>query len=450
MLLSGGLDSAVTAAIAASEGFEVHALTVRYGQRHSAELNAAARVARAVGAASHRHVDVDLRAIGGSALTDDIDVPKADPRSTIHDPRPPTYVPARNTVLLGLALAHAEAIGARDIFIGVSSVDYSGYPDCRPRFVRAFERLAGTATRAGADDGVRFRIHAPLQRMSKARTILRGIELGLDLSLTHSCYDPAPHGLACGLCDSCRLRRKGFEEAGVEDPTAYAAVSGRPRPRPRPREGVRVVEAYPALLGESSAAGTPCAIVRLAGCPLECRWCDTAYARDAASGTEMTVEEVVATVLGFGLRSVLVTGGEPLAQEGAGRLLSALADAGMDVMLETSGALDIRTVDPRVRRIVDIKCPSSGMMDRNLDSNVRELRPTDEIKFAIADRADYEWAREVVRREALDRRCTVLFSPVAGRMDAAALAERIIADRLPVRLQIQLHRVLWPDRDRGV
>ncbi|MDI7266473.1 MAG: radical SAM protein [Myxococcota bacterium] len=190
--------------------------------------------------------------------------------------------------------------------------------------------------------------------------------------------------------------------------------------------------------------------MRLAGCPLECRWCDTAYARDAASGTEMTVEEVVATVLGFGLPSVLVTGGEPLAQEGAGRLLSALADAGMDVMLETSGALDIRTVDPRVRRIVDIKCPSSGMTDRNLDSNLRELRSSDEVKFVIADWADYEWAREVVHREALEHRCTVLFSPVAGRMDATALAERMIADRLPVRLQIQLHRVLWPDRDRGV
>jgi 7-cyano-7-deazaguanine synthase len=220
ILLSGGLDSATVLAIARDEGYACHCLTVDYGQRHRVELEAAARVAGALGAASHRVLSLDLRAVGGSALTDDIEVPHGGEPST--GDVPVTYVPARNTVLLALLLGHAEVIGAVDLFIGANAVDYSGYPDCRPAFLEAFERLAKLATVAGAEHGARFRVHAPLLELSKADIIRRGIELGVDYGLTHSCYDPTPDGLACGDCDSCTLRRRGFEEAGVADPTRYA------------------------------------------------------------------------------------------------------------------------------------------------------------------------------------------------------------------------------------
>ncbi|MGD8440463.1 MAG: 7-cyano-7-deazaguanine synthase QueC [Holophagae bacterium] len=219
VLLSGGLDSATVLAMARDDGFECHCLTVDYGQRHRIELEAAARVAGALGAASHRTVTVDLSAIGGSALTDDIDVPHgAEPGA---GGVPVTYVPARNTMLLALLLGHAEVIESSDLFIGANAVDYSGYPDCRPAFLTAFERLADVATVAGAEHGVRFRVHAPLLELSKAEIIRRGIALGVDYSLTHSCYDPSPDGLACGDCDSCTLRRRGFRDAGVPDPTRY-------------------------------------------------------------------------------------------------------------------------------------------------------------------------------------------------------------------------------------
>jgi 7-cyano-7-deazaguanine synthase len=219
ILLSGGLDSATVLAIARDEGRECHCLTVDYGQRHRLEIEAARRVAGSLGAASHRIVSLDLRAIGGSALTDEVAVPKdRDPASR---DVPVTYVPARNTILLALLLALAETLGARDLFIGANAVDYSGYPDCRPAFLSAFEELAARATVAGTEQGVRFRVHAPLIDLTKAEIILRGTELGVDYSLTLSCYDPAPTGLACGRCDSCRLRRRGFEEAGVADPTLY-------------------------------------------------------------------------------------------------------------------------------------------------------------------------------------------------------------------------------------
>lgn len=215
-LVSGGLDSATALAVALDDGFEVHALSVDYGQRHRAELDAAAAVAAALGATEHRCVRVDLRAIGGSALTDDtIAVPEA-PSEGI----PPTYVPARNTVLLAVALGWAEVLGARDIFVGVNAVDYSGYPDCRPEFIEAFEALAQLATRAGVE-GERFRIHAPLIALTKADIIRRGMALGVDYALTLSCYQPDSEGRACGRCDSCRLRREGFEAAGVADPTRY-------------------------------------------------------------------------------------------------------------------------------------------------------------------------------------------------------------------------------------
>jgi len=220
VLLSGGLDSTTVLAIARSEGLECHCLTVDYGQRHRLELDAARRVAAAFGAASHRFVTLDLRAIGGSALTADIEVPKD--RDFDHREVPATYVPARNTVLLALLLGLAEVVGAVELFIGANAVDYSGYPDCRPAFLEAFERLAAVATVAGTEHGVRFRVRAPLLELGKADIIRRGLALGVDYGLTWSCYDPDPGGLACGRCDSCSLRRRGFAEAGERDPIPYA------------------------------------------------------------------------------------------------------------------------------------------------------------------------------------------------------------------------------------
>ncbi len=219
ILLSGGLDSATALAIARSQGFECHALSVEYGQRHSAELDAAKRVAKAIGVRDHRIMRVDLAGIGGSALTDHtVAVPEA-PTAGI----PVTYVPARNTMMLSLALAWAEVLGARDIFIGVNIVDWSGYPDCRPEFIAAFERLANVATKAGVE-GHSCRIHTPLIQLSKAEIIREGARLGVDYALTVSCYQADAAGRACGRCDSCRLRRAGFEAAGIADPTAYQSL----------------------------------------------------------------------------------------------------------------------------------------------------------------------------------------------------------------------------------
>ena len=215
VLLSGGLDSYTAAAIAKQDGFELHALSVFYGQRHAREMDAARTVARALGVARHLELPLDLRGIGGSSLTSDADVPRD--RDLEAAGIPSTYVPARNTIFLALALGWAEVVGAHDLFIGVNALDYSGYPDCRPEFIRLFEQLAGVATRAGVE-GERFRIHTPLIAMSKADIIRRGVQLGLDYSLTHSCYDPRPDGRPCERCDSCRLRAKGFLEAGVADP----------------------------------------------------------------------------------------------------------------------------------------------------------------------------------------------------------------------------------------
>ncbi len=215
VLLSGGLDSATAAAIAASEGFELYALTVEYGQRHACEIESARAVARALGAARHVELRVDLSAFGGSALTAPIDVPKD--RDLAAADIPVTYVPARNTVFLSLAMAWAETLGARDIFIGVNALDYSGYPDCRPEFIAAFERLAALATKVGVE-GAPLRVHAPLIALTKAEIIRRGLALGLDYGVTHSCYDPDVTGRPCGHCDSCLLRAKGFAEAGVPDP----------------------------------------------------------------------------------------------------------------------------------------------------------------------------------------------------------------------------------------
>lgn len=222
VLLSGGLDSTTVLAFAKREGYAPHAMTFRYGQRHAVEIEAARRVATAMGVAQHVVVDIDLRQWGGSALTADVDVPKDRDVDHQADAIPVTYVPARNTIFLSFALAWAEVLGADAIFIGVNALDYSGYPDCRPEYVAAFEQMANLATAAGVQGTQRLRIHAPLQHLTKAQIVALGHELGVDYSLTTSCYDPAPDGTACGHCDACQLRLRGFAEAGSTDPISYA------------------------------------------------------------------------------------------------------------------------------------------------------------------------------------------------------------------------------------
>jgi 7-cyano-7-deazaguanine synthase len=224
-LVSGGMDSAVALAEARAQGFACHALSFDYGQRHAVELEAAARVAEALGALEQRVVRVDLSALGGSALTGALAVPKDRAEAEIGRGVPATYVPARNTVFLSIALAWAEVLGARDLFVGVNALDYPGYPDCRPEFLHAFEELARVATAAGTEESARFRVHAPLLELSKAAIVKRGLELGVDFGMTHSCYDPfvrAGEVEACGRCDACLFRKKGFAEAKVQDPTRYA------------------------------------------------------------------------------------------------------------------------------------------------------------------------------------------------------------------------------------
>ena len=224
VLVSGGMDSAVVLAIAREQGFAAHALSVRYGQRHTSELDAAARVAAALGAVAHKTVNVDLRSIGGSALTDEqIEVPTDTDGHIIGQGIPSTYVPARNTIMLSVALGWAEVLGATDLFCGVNAVDYSGYPDCRPAFIAGFEALANLATKAGVE-GSHFRVHAPLMRMSKAEIAREGLRLGVDFAQTVSCYQADADGRACGHCDACHLRAQGFNEAGILDPTRYMAA----------------------------------------------------------------------------------------------------------------------------------------------------------------------------------------------------------------------------------
>ncbi len=226
VLLSGGMDSTTTLAIAQRQGFAVYALTFRYGQRHEAEIAAARRIARRCGAADHTIVEIDLRQFGGSALTDDIPVPKGRTPDEMARGIPVTYVPARNTIFLSFALAWAEVLGASDIFIGVNAMDYSGYPDCRPEYIEAFQRMADLATKAGVEARQRLTIHTPLIALSKREIIETGLALGVDYALTVSCYDPSPQGEACGSCDACLLRLKGFAEAGVTDPARYRAGAG--------------------------------------------------------------------------------------------------------------------------------------------------------------------------------------------------------------------------------
>jgi 7-cyano-7-deazaguanine synthase len=220
-LASGGLDSSTMMALAKKQGFDLYALSFDYGQRHRCELEAAGRIARSLGIPHHMVAKIDLRMFGGSALTADMEVPKGRDSRQISSEIPITYVPARNTIFLSFALGWCEVLEAQDIFIGVNAVDYSGYPDCRPTFLQAFQDLANLATKAGVEGTATYRIHAPLLHMSKAQIIRAGVDAGVDFALTHSCYDPSPEGLACGGCDSCILRRRGFEEAGIPDPTRY-------------------------------------------------------------------------------------------------------------------------------------------------------------------------------------------------------------------------------------
>jgi 7-cyano-7-deazaguanine synthase len=224
VLLSGGIDSATTLAIAQKMGFDIYALSFRYGQRHIVELEAAIRIVRSCNVAEHLIIDIDLRKIGGSALTADIAVPKSRSTKQMGKDIPATYVPARNTIFLSYALAWAEVIGAADIFIGVNALDYSGYPDCRPEYIASYEKMANLATKAGVEGGHKLKINTPLIQKSKSEIIQKGIELGVDYSLTHSCYDPLVSGEACGECDSCLLRLKGFSDAGVKDPVRYKKV----------------------------------------------------------------------------------------------------------------------------------------------------------------------------------------------------------------------------------
>jgi len=221
VLLSGGIDSTTAMSIAKHEGFEIYSLSFSYGQRHAFELKAAQKMADAIGVAEHLVINIDIEKIGGSSLTDDIDVPKDRDEISMSREIPVTYVPARNTIFLSYALAWAEVLESSDIFIGVNAIDYSGYPDCRPEYTEAFERMANLATKAGVEGITKIRIRTPLIHLTKAQIIKKGVELGIDYSLTHSCYDPGPQGLACGRCDSCFLRKKGFKEAGVTDPTRY-------------------------------------------------------------------------------------------------------------------------------------------------------------------------------------------------------------------------------------
>ncbi len=225
VLSSGGIDSTTTMAVARAEGYEIYSLTINYGQRHRKEIEAAQKVAEFFDVEKHLILDIDLKKIGGSALTSEIKVPKGRKEKEIGRGIPATYVPARNTVFLSLALAWAEVLGAEDIFIGANALDYSGYPDCRPEYIKAFEFMANLATKAGVEGRSKIKIHTPLINLTKAEIIKKGISLGVDYSLTHSCYDPTSEGLSCGFCDSCILRKKGFTEAGITDPIIYADTS---------------------------------------------------------------------------------------------------------------------------------------------------------------------------------------------------------------------------------
>ncbi len=344
------MDSTTAAAIAQRRGFDVHALSIRYGQRHAVELEAARRVATSLGIARHVVIDIDLRAFGGSALTAEIEVPKDTPIGEIGSGIPATYVPARNTVFLSLALAWAETLGACDIFLGANALDYSGYPDCRPEYIEAFQRMANLATKAGVEGGGRITIHTPLITLSKREIVTQGLALGLDYAITSTCYDPAPDGAACGHCEACLLRLKGFREAGVEDPARYGGETG--------NRSYAVKEIFYTLQGEGANTGRPAVFCRFAGCNLwsgrktdretaVCGFCDTDFVgTDGPGGGKFASAEQVASAVastwppdgGHGRRLVVCTGGEPLLQLDQ-PLLLALHEAGFEVAVETNGTI---------------------------------------------------------------------------------------------------------------
>lgn len=448
VLLSGGLDSATVLAIARAEGYETHALSFDYGQRHRVELERAARLAPLLGATSHRTVSLDLRPIGGSALTAPIDVPKGrlsfDTRDESGEHEiPVTYVPARNTIFLSVALGLAESLGARDIFVGVNALDYSGYPDCRPDFLKAFERVANLGTRDGVQHAEPwFRLRAPLLDLTKADIVRRAVSLGVDLSMTLSCYDPTPDGRPCGGCDACLLRARGFAEAGVPDPAALAA--------PESKRTLLVNEIFYSIQGESSHAGRPCVFVRLTGCDLRCSWCDTEYA--FYEGKKRTLEDILEEVERTPCSLVEVTGGEPLLQPGVNALFAELLARGKTVMVETGGHRDARGVDSRVHRIFDVKTPSSAETASTFEPNFESLRPGDEVKFVIQDRVDFDYAINFLDRHPCVEAAGVplLFSPVHGKLEPLQLSEWVLASARPIRLQLQVHKILWPGVLRGV
>ena len=298
-LLSGGLDSSTCLALARRDGYECYALSFDYGQRHRIELDAAARVAAAFGAREHRTARIDLRAFGASALTADIDVPKHRSPAEMEQGIPITYVPARNTIFLSFALAWAEVLEASDIFIGVNALDYSGYPDCRPEFIQAFERMANLATKAGVEGRTHIQIHTPLIALSKAEIVRLAAQLGLDFTLTHSCYDPDPEGRPCGQCDSCLLRAK---------------VSRKPAFGTRWYTAMKISEIFYSIQGEGILAGVPSVFMRTSGCNLRCTWCDTPYTSWKPEGDDLSLDNILADVRAERASHVVVTGGEPMIQ----------------------------------------------------------------------------------------------------------------------------------------
>ncbi|MBL8064854.1 MAG: 7-cyano-7-deazaguanine synthase QueC [Chthonomonadaceae bacterium] len=342
VLLSGGLDSATVLALAKQSGYECHALTIEYGQRHIIEKECAQTVAKTIGVASHKIAHVDLRLFGGSALTDDIDVPKS---GTGDGEVPVTYVPARNTVFLSMALAYAEVVGASAIFVGVNAVDYSGYPDCRPEFVTAFQALARVATKATVE-GHEVVIEAPLINMGKPEIIRMGIELGVDYGETSSCYDPCESGAPCGECDSCRIRQKAFSDIGETDPRLSFCRELKTTGATLP-----ICEIFDSVQGEGIWAGTPSTFVRVSGCNLRCSWCDTPYASWNPEGSPLSITDIVNQTVH---NHVVVTGGEPMMFEAIEDLTKRLKSLGRTVTIETAGTFfrrlpaDLVSISPKL------------------------------------------------------------------------------------------------------
>ena len=432
-LLSGGLDSATSLGEAIASGYECYALSVDYGQRHQVELEAAARIARHYGV-THKVVRVDLRSFGGSALTDQIEVPKDRAQQEMAAEIPITYVPARNTVFLSLALAWAEVLEASDIFIGVNAIDYSGYPDCRPEFIEAFSRMANLATRAGVEGRTAMRIHTPLIAMTKADIVRRAVELGVPAAETHSCYDPGPQGEPCGRCDSCILRQKGFEEAGVTDETPVPIIqSSEDFPAPE-RSGLMISEIFYSVQGEGILSGVPSVFVRTSGCNLRCTWCDTPYASWKPEGTIMHYGAILSTVRRHWADYVVVTGGEPMIHAELADLTRGLKGLGLHITVETAGTAyapvtcDLMSISPKLSN----STPTEREGGVFAEQHERERYKPDvirrlmaeypyQLKFVVSRREDMDEIRAIVNDVDADRR-NVLLMPEGT--DVATLRQR--------------------------